>query len=231
MRVRDRQMLDRLMDTYQVAEMFSVDMYPYMGLFHFSRNEYICREGEKIGQLYIFLYGKAKVTSNLSSGKSLLLDFYRNTMLLGELEFLMEQVAASSVQAIEDCYCLGIPMDTARDRLLSDPKFLLVAGRSLGRKLERIAKNSSINLLYPLQNRLASYMLATGNRTETEGIDRLVFKANLSQTADLLGTSYRHLLRTLEDFRTSGLLVKEGRTYVTEDISAFERVAGDLYLG
>ncbi len=228
---RDRQKLDRLIDTYQVAEMFSVDMRPYMGLFHFGRNEYICRQGEEIGQLYIFLYGKAKVTSNLSSGKSLLLDFYRNTMLLGELELLMEQEAASSVQAIEDCYCLGIPIDIARDKLLSDPKFLLVAGRSLGRKLERIAKNSSINLLYPLQNRLASYMLVTGKRSDMEGVENLVFKANLSQTADLLGTSYRHLLRTLEDFRVMGLLVKEGRTYMAEDITALERVAGDLYLG
>jgi CRP-like cAMP-binding protein len=230
MRIDDQQRLEKLMETYGVVEMFGQDMTPEISLYHFKRNEFICREGEEIEQLYIFLYGKAKVTSNLSSGKSLLLDFYRDTMLLGELEFLKEKDAASSVQAIEDCYCLGIPMSIAREKLLSDSKFLLYVARSLGQKLERIAKNSSINLLYPLQNRLASYIMATGKRIDTEAGVKLMFKTNLSQTADLLGTSYRHLLRTMEEFRASGLLVKQGRTYVVGDISALERLAGDLYM-
>lgn len=42
-------------------------------------------------------------------------------------------------------------------------------------------------------------MLAAGERAVQHG-NRIVFSGNLTETAELLGTSYRHLLRTLNVF-------------------------------
>ncbi|MFH4289055.1 helix-turn-helix domain-containing protein, partial [Acinetobacter baumannii] len=74
-------------------------------------------------------------------------------------------------------------------------------------KLNRLSKNSTINLLYPLENRLASYMLAAGERAVQHG-NRIVFSGNLTETAELLGTSYRHLLRTLNVFCDKEIIKK-----------------------
>ena len=52
---------------------------------------------------------------------------------------------------------------------------------SLSEKLEKLSKNSSINLLYPLENRLSSYILATGERVNVNGVDVLIFDENLTE--------------------------------------------------
>ncbi len=69
-------------------------------------------------------------------------------------------------------------------------------------------KNSSINLLYPLENRLASYILATGERIDNNE-EIIKFNENLTEIAELLGTSYRHLLRTLNNLSCKGAIRKK----------------------
>ncbi|OYO76234.1 hypothetical protein CG709_15530, partial [Lachnotalea glycerini] len=43
--------------------------------------------------------------------------------------------------------------------------------------------------------------------------DNLIFSENLTALSELLGTSYRHLLRTLRNFCDNGYLLKEKGYY------------------
>lgn len=228
-KVIDNDRLDHYISKYNIDEIFSSDMKKYMELFLFHKGEYICKTDERLEYLFFFVEGRAKVYSTLRNGKSLLLCFYKSFKVLGDVEFMYYETANSNVQIVEDTYCIGITFENIRKFALEDSRFLRYVCDSLGEKLIRLSKYSSINLLYPLENRLASYILADTSNTRSEGLNLIVFEGNLSEVAELLGTSYRHLLRTLNNFCTLRLIRKNLQVYEILDLEKLKKLAGDLY--
>lgn len=210
---------------YNINEIFSTDMKPHMELFFFNKNDYICKAEGKIDYLFFFVDGKAKVYSTLSNGKSLLLCFYRPFKVIGDVEFINFETADSNIQAIEDTYCIGIALEKIRKFVIDDSRFLRYMCSCLGEKLIRLSNYSSINLLYPLENRLASYILAVTDCNQ----NNIIFDGNLSEVSELLGTSYRHLLRTLNALCRQAAVKKNGHYYEIINKNLLEKLAGDLY--
>lgn len=225
-KVIDKKKLDFYVDKYEINDIFSIDMKQHMELFVFGKNEYICKAGEKLDYFFFFVEGKAKVYASLSNGKSLLLCFYSPFKIIGEVELSQDYIVESSIQVIKEAYCIGISMENLRKYLLDDSKFLRFACQNLGQKLNRLSKYSSINLLYPLENRLASYIMASRTRDER---NHVVFEGNLSEIAELLGTSYRHLLRTLNILCEQGIIQKNNKYFEILKPDKLETLAGDLY--
>ncbi|MDF2880338.1 MAG: cyclic nucleotide-binding domain protein [Clostridiaceae bacterium] len=228
-KINNSKMKDKYIETFHINSFFSHDVEPFMELLLFKKNEYICRENEKLNYVYFFIAGKAKVYTTLSNGKSLLLCFYNSFKMLGDVEFANGEDAYNNVQAIEDTYCIGIPLEKLRLTLLKDAKFLKYISISIGEKLNRCSKNSSINLLYPLENRLASYIIAAGERIYINGVTIIRFNENLTEISELLGASYRHLLRTLNTLCNKGALKKECSYYDVKNEEMMHALAADLY--
>jgi CRP-like cAMP-binding protein len=228
-KVINKEKLDFYISKFNINEIFSSDMSQYMELFLFQKGEYICKTDERLEYLFFFVEGRAKVYSTLSNGKSLLLCFYKSFKVLGDVECLYYETANSNVQIIEDTYCIGISFHNIRQFARDDSKFLRYVCDSLGEKLIRLSKYSSINLLYPLENRLASYILADTSNAMNAGEKSIIFEGNLSEVAELLGTSYRHLLRTLNNLCTQRLIKKNLQVYEILDLEKLRKLAGDLY--
>lgn len=228
-KINDFKEMDNYIIKYGIDEIFTSSMKNIMELLLFKKNEYICREGEEINYLFFFVEGKAKVYTTLSNGKSLLLSFFKEFKILGDLEIINAKLASSNVQVIEDTYCIGISLENVREYLLNDAKFLRFICNSLGEKLYRCSKNSSINLLYPLENRIASYMIATCERVDDSGLTIVKFNENLTEISELLGTSYRHLLRTLNVLSLKGTIKKKNNYYEVIDEENLKKLAADLY--
>lgn len=228
-KIKDIKKLNNFIKKYNIDEIFSKDMRPVMELFLYEKNEYICKEGEPINYLYFFLDGKAKVYNNLSNGKALLLCFYHGLMLLGDLEMINPQPTTCNVQVIEKTYCIAISTDNIKLYLMEDPKFLKFICKSLGEKLNNLSKNSSINLLYPLENRLASYILATAETSLLNNKTTTIFRGNLTEISELLGASYRHLLRTLNTLCSKGCIRKKDSHYEVINEDLLKELASDLY--
>lgn len=236
LRINDKERLMEYVRRYKMNNIFTEDMAPYMELLFFRKNEFMVKEGEEIPYLLFLTDGKAKVFTSLSNGKSLLLCFYQGFKVLGDLEAVDCVKAVTNVQAIADTYCVGISYLNVRRFLLEDAKFLRYVCSSLGGKLNRCSKNSSINLLYPLENRLASYIYTTGERITVDGPvndgsqkTAVCFDENLTEIAELLGTSYRHLLRTLSEFCDRKILKKEGSSYLVIEEGILMELSADLY--
>jgi CRP/FNR family transcriptional regulator, putaive post-exponential-phase nitrogen-starvation regulator len=221
----DQKLLDNYLLKYNISSYFSTDMTPYMELLLFKRSEYICKIDECIDALYFFVEGKAKVYTTLSNGKSLLLCFYKPMMVIGDAEILESNTASTNLQVIEDTYCISINFKHIRQFAIDDSKFLRYMNSSLGSKLLRLSKYSSINILYPLENRLASYLLVI---LSAQGSD-LKDNHNLTEIAELLGTSYRHLLRTLNKLTHLGAIRKNQHFYEIDDYKLLKTMASDLY--
>jgi CRP-like cAMP-binding protein len=219
-KINNKEVMEGYLLKFNINDIFTEDMRPFMELMLFKKGEYICRDSEKLKYLFFFVDGKAKVYSILSNGKALLLTFYEGFKVLGDLEMINSEPATTNVQVIEDTYCIGISVEKVKSHLLNDARFLRYICNSLGEKLNRCSKNSSINLLYPLENRLASYILATEDS----------FDESLTEISELLGTSYRHLLRTLNSMCKKGLIKKRDTGYKIMDRKALIKLASDLYI-
>jgi len=227
-KIEDHRKLEEYIKRYEMENLFSDNMKEYMTLYMFNKNEYICREEEELPNMLFLVAGKAKVSKHLENGKSLLLSFYNPLTIIGDVEFIHNKHTDCSVQAIDDTFCIGISIETVRNKLLKDCKFLLKICDYLGEKLSCDSNNSSINLLYPLENRLASYIVAFA-KLDDDKIKKFTFKESYSEISELLGTSYRHLHRTLNKFCSEGILKKDNKEYFIENLEKLLCLAGDLY--
>lgn len=225
LKINDNGKLDYYIRKYNIDDIFSTSMRAHMELLSFKNNDYICTSDEKLEYLYFLVEGTTKIYILLKNGKSLLLQFYMPLKVIGDLEFMDNTMTSSNVQVVGKTTCIGIPMDVARKHGLNDTKFLKFICRSLSEKLNICSISSSINLLYPLENRLASYIMAFAPKKNSYEIT--VHK--LTEMADLLGTSYRHLTRTMNKLCSDGIIKKHGDSIIILDRPSLEQLAGDIY--
>lgn len=225
--IQNSKEIEEYIKRYEMENLFTDNMKEQMNLYLFNKNEYICREEEQLEYMYFLVKGKAKVSKNLENGKSLLISFYKPLTIIGDVEFIRNNHTDCSVQAIEDTYCIGISFQVVGKVLMKDCKFLLNICEYLSNKLTSNSNNSSINLLYPLENRLASYIVAFINTDEHN--NKFTFKESYSEISELLGTSYRHLNRTLNKFCLNEILIKSKDGYIIKDLEKLMSLAGDLY--
>ncbi len=229
LKINDRSKLEYYINKYDINNMFEKDMSEYMELHLFNKNQYICKTNENLDYFYFLVEGKAKVYTLLKNGRSLLLQFYKPLKVIGDIEFIDIDTAGSNIQAVEQCLCIGISMINIRSNVLNDTKFLRCMCKILGGKLDKLSKSSSINLLYPLENRLASYIISIASENDNLSIKDELSTNRLTEMADLLGTSYRHLTRTLNKLSNNKLIKKEHNSLVILDRKALEELAGDIY--
>ena len=227
-KIEDPFIIEKYYNELNMQEIFINDVKKHMKLLKFDKYEYLSREEEDLEYLLFFIQGKAKVFKTLPNGRNLLLAFYNSIRVIGDIEIVKNQSATSTIQALSTCYCLAIPMKKARLELTNDRKFLKFTCESLAEKLAAVSMNSSINLLYPLENRLASYINEFLTNDEDSNI-YIDFDENLVNIAELLGSSYRHLLRTLNTLSKKGVLEKEDGKYKVINKVLLEELAGDLY--
>jgi len=223
--IEDKNLRDKHIGKYEIERIFSQDIRDEMRLLLFKKNEFLCKEGEPLEYMMFLTEGKAKSYISLENGKNLLICFYEDFQVMGDVELLSAEKASGSMQAVEDSYCIGIPMSYINPGLMDDSRFLRFICKSLGNKLHRSSHNSSINLLYPFESRLAGYILKTSEKT-----DRINFEGNLTEIAELLATSYRHLLRVLDKFCEMKYLKKDRGIYEVTDYENLKKLSAEVYI-
>lgn len=191
-------------------------------LLEYEAGEYICQEECHLPYLLLVRHGSAKVLSTLENGKRLLNYFYAAGSVIGDLEFLMERdTAVSSVQAITPFTCLAILIAPNRTALYQNNAFLRTLCKDMAGKFERTTKNCAHIILYPLEVRLCSY-IDTGCKQD-------LFHEKLTEVAEVLGTSYRHLIRALNSLIDDGILKKENHVYHIIDRKELNARSKDFY--
>lgn len=195
---------------------FSFPADSYAKLVMFAPREYIIQEGFMPSQLFFLTSGRAKLYTTLANGKVALIDFFEAPCFIGEME-LFDHTEVYSIQAVAPCQCLTLPTRQCGPMLLEDVVFLREICRYLGRKDAKNVRVFAKNQSYPLQNRLASFILLSS----VAG----VYEEKHGNAADYLGVSYRHLLYVIAQFVSEGYLQKEGRLYRIADGKALLRLA------
>ena len=165
----------------------------------FQKGDYICTQGQAITELTYILSGRVKIVRSLSNGKEHILEMLHQPQLLGDVELMTNQLAGSSVIALEDVQAVQLPLND-KESLLEDPVFLYQIGRNLAMALHKQGITASRNVNYPVRERLATHILSI----EEEGN----FQLSPSILAASFGTSYRHVQRVIKQFIDQGIIEK-----------------------
>lgn len=201
----------------EISDFFSFDVRPYLSLVKFESGDKIMREGERPVYLYYMTEGRAKLFLSHENGRISLINFLEAPCFMGEMELLGAQERSNGITAMTPCTCYGIRADQCREKLLSDTKFLRHICLFLGRKAIGNTANYSRNQSYPLEVRLADFILLTMRGG--------YYREKNTEAAEFLGVTYRHLLYVLADFVKRGLLVKTERGYYVADVERMKRTA------
>ncbi|WP_410984820.1 transcriptional regulator YeiL [Bacillus cereus] len=199
---------------------FSFDIFPYIEVHSFQKKELICNEGEELPYLYYLISGKTKIYMNHQNGKTSLINFVKAPSFIGELGLIGIETVTKGIEAIEPCICLALPLKDCQHLLLQDAHFLQQLCKFIGEKTITRTEQYAKNYNYPLENRLAAFILLTEQND--------CYLEKHTEASEYLNVSYRHLLYVLKQFCQQNWLKKEGRMYFIQDREQLQQLADEL---
>ena len=193
----------------------------YLYIKTYKKGEYIFYQNEEIKNIFIIYSGKIGITLDSSKGHRLLLAIYSPNSILGDIEFFSNDCTATNAQALSDAAVICLPYSDI-EKLQNHSGFTYLLGQILAKKLTRSIKNNSINILNAADIKIAAYIAGT--------CENGIFDVNLSKLSELLGISYRHLLRRIKFFCEKGYLLKVNDIYKIINPDFLKELAGDYYI-
>ena len=143
--------------------------------------------------------------------------------MIGDIELVTNKPTNyTTVQAVTDFECIALPFNIYSSVLITNNTFINYVAKELAVKLTQRVINGAITTLHPLEVRLCAYISQTAIND--------IFRETLTEVAVMVGTSYRHLLRSLNNLCNKGILKKELTGYRIINRKALDDNAGDLYM-
>lgn len=203
--ITDPEYIEKCKTLFQPQNFFSFDIFPFIHVVEFDTNEFLLVDGETPKYLYYLFEGSAKLYLTHSNGKISLINFTNAPCFLGEMELIGAQESANCVKAITKCVCYAIEIKTIKQQLMQDSVFLRYLCHFLATKAINNTSNYSKNQTYPLENRLAEFILQTSHNG--------IYTKKHTEASEFLGVTYRHFLYVLADFVKQDILVKTSSGY------------------
>ncbi len=188
----------------------------------YEKGEYLCHLETEVEYILFILEGRVKVSVSSAAGRTMMFCFDGPGDVIGSIEVMDGLPYSATAQAVTPVACIAAARLPNLEFFRTNVPFLNFLCRNLSEAFARSSKNSATNILYPLETRLCSYVAMT-----QEGGH---FTEKLTETCELLGTSYRHLLRTLDALCTDAVLQKlPGGGYAVKNPAELERRAERYY--
>ncbi|MGO3604056.1 cAMP-binding domain of CRP or a regulatory subunit of cAMP-dependent protein kinases [Enterococcus malodoratus] len=218
-KIQDAEQLSAYVEMHHLQDYMDSDILAMASLQYFEKEEHLIRTGTTSDFLYFLVDGTVMVYSYSSDTQNICIDHAKPATPLGEASSLWGLLPKSSVKAVSNCMCVSIPLNQYREQLQQDVRFLQNICQLLSYRL-----NSGINLANsltePVETRLAKFIL-TNHENEK-------FSFRLTTCASILNVSYRHLLRTITNFRDANILEKKKNYYLIHDFDALNDLAENL---
>jgi len=218
--------LKRLIQQNRIDEILPDSILKTCELCKFSRDESVLVADTTMPYFYFFVSGKLKVFQMHENGKAILIQFYSHFDSLGEVELMSDVDTSCSVSAVSSSELIRIPMAVLKAEALDYPPFLRYMIRSLATKLLVADRHHASNLLYPVINRLSSYIYAHENDNQ-----EVVIKESLQDVSEFIGTSYRQLHRAFETLEAKGIIKRTNKRILVLNKDHLKLIAGDIYGG
>lgn len=223
--IQDRQQLNDYLQAHQIASIFHEQLLPHLSLYRFDQGEPVCRQGEPAEYLYVLVKGKIKIYTTSAEGKTLILSFKTPLEVIGDIEYVQGAENLNTVEAVSSVLMIGVHHRWLKKYGSDYAPLLQFLLDIITKKFYKKSNSLSFNLMHPVEVRLASYLLSVSfdeSELQLKGQPR---KVNLKDTANLIGTSYRHLNRVIQQFCQAGLIERNKGLLVVKDRSGLRELA------
>lgn len=223
--MKTKEKLEEYLQSYQLNRVFPEQLNNYFHLYTFGQGESICRQGDTADYLYVLVEGKIKIYTTSSEGKTLILSFKTPLEMIGDIEYVRETKILNTVEAITDVVMIGVHKRYLHQYAENHAPFLQFLLEVITKKFYIKNASMSFNLLYPVEVRLASYLLSISFDEEDPLYNGESKTINLKDTANLIGTSYRHLNRVIQQFCSEGLIERKKGAIVVKNRDGLTKLA------
>ena len=225
-RVFDSKLLMSYIKKYNIEIIFDDEILKYAQLHFYESQEYILESGDALEYYYLLVDGKIKIYYSFENGKSMTLKFYKDFNTIGDLEVLKGIPILCDIDAVEDTFLIAIPSTIVREKYFDNVKLLYHLVDSLSEKLYATINNSSYNFVYPLINRVASYLV----ENLTTDKNYIILNSSYLDIAQFLGTTYRHLNRTLKEMESKSIIKCVDKKIYILDINKLRELSKNIYV-
>ncbi|WP_309119693.1 Crp/Fnr family transcriptional regulator [Paenibacillus sp.] len=227
-RIEHREAVDAYIQFHRLERVLPDRLRSHAAVYVFAQGENICVQGEPASTLYVLVKGKIKVFHNSPEGKTLVLSFRTPLEVIGDLEYIGGDAIHNYVEAVTEASMIGISYRALRESGEDHAPLLRFLLEMMVKKLNYRTNHSSLNLMYPVEARFSNYLLSVCcDETDARFRGRLPV-ANVQDTANLLGTSYRHLNRVIRKLCDEGLIERNKSYIQVLEPERLKRLAGSL---
>ena len=225
-KIGDKEMVRRYADQFGLDAIMPEELFQTMTIQEYDRTELICSTGDKLEYMYFLVSGKLKIYSSHSNGKSLMVRFHKPLSVIGDVELLNGYDVRCSIEALIPSRLLVVSFDQLRKSIDNDARFWRFLVENLSYKLYTFSSAAAMNLLSPLENRFASYLLSTCFDENDNPFTPELKSTKLTEVSMILGTSYRHLVRVVREFTRQKIIERERGMIRIIDPAALRTLAG-----
>ncbi|MBD3858433.1 cyclic nucleotide-binding domain-containing protein [Bacillus sp. 28A-2] len=219
--LHDESLFSSYLKAHQLQHIFHENLMSHVTLWHFEQGELICSKGDKREYMYLLVKGKLKIFTTTKEGKTFILCFKNPLEAIGDIEYVQQTDMVNTVEAVTEVHMLRISHQALMRHAKDDPRILTFLLKGITNKFYTKSNDLSFHLLYPVEVRLASYLLSvlTGDDSASERPLRL------TDAASLIGTSYRHLNRVIQQFTEKGLIDRQRGNITIRDRKGLLEIA------
>jgi CRP-like cAMP-binding protein len=223
--IHDRTQLTDYLVENEIA--FGEELLPYLHLYRFDQGDLICSQGDPADTLYVLVKGKVKVFTTSPEGRTLILSFKKPLEVIGDIEYVRQTETMNTVEAVSRVEMIGVHHRWLKKYAHHDPMFLEFLLKIITNKFYVKSNSMQFNLLYPVEVRLASYLLSVSYDSSSNVLKKQHSSASLRDAANLIGTSYRHMNRVLQQFCADGFVERVSGGIVVIDRAGLTAIAGN----
>ncbi|BFH63152.1 cyclic nucleotide-binding domain-containing protein [Paenibacillus azoreducens] len=224
--VKDRQLLAEYMELHRLDSVFNEQLIQHMCLYSFDPGELICSQGETPQYLYVLVKGKIKVYNTSPEGKTLMISSKTALEVIGDIEYIQEAEFINSVEAVTPVWMITIHHRWLKMYGKDHTPLLQFLLKIITEKFYRKSNALSFNLMYPVEVRLASYILSVSIEASDAMFSGELRTSDLRDAANLIGTSYRHLNRVIQQLCQEGILERSRGMIYIKDKERLMTIAG-----
>lgn len=223
--INDREQLNDFLKMHELEPIFNEELFPHLSLFNFEQGENICSQGDASQYMYILVKGKLKIYTNSIEGKTLILSFKTPLEVIGDIEYVQNIPIINTVEAVSSVTLIGIHHHWLKKYMSDYSPFLQFLLNIITQKFHLKSNSMSLSLMYPVDVRLASYLLSVSMDESDSQMNEQQGSVNLTDTANFIGTSYRHLNRVIQRFCSEGLIERNKGSIIVKDRKGLRKLA------
>lgn len=218
-------MISAFLQKYELDKIFAPLGIDQFELLHLPKGQILCSKGDEINSMYFLVEGKVKIYTSTLDDKRLILRFQKALGLIGDIEFIQGTPVLHTIETSTECFVLKLPYQVLRKAAVNDPQFLIFLLDILANKFRAKTDAATLNLLYPVEVRVASYLLST--QADDEGLfyHEEAEGSSMVDIADMVGTSYRHLNRVIKKLCNDKVIERVGGQLFIKDIEKLRDIA------